>query len=60
MKQERISNTGFNPTLQSFLGTSNESVFNVETADSNCLASVMKNEQLIIEDDIIYIFDNIN
>lgn len=60
MKQERISNTGFNPTLQSFLGTSNESVFCVETADSNSLASVMKNEQLITEVDVIYIMDDIN
>jgi hypothetical protein len=52
MKTDKIYKTGFNPNINSYVGTSNESLFYETTSVNDCLSSITKNEQFIVEEPI--------
>ena len=45
----KIYNTGFSPSMNSYLGTSDEHFFYETTSVENCLSSITKNEQFMLE-----------
>lgn len=49
MKTDKIYKTGFNPNINSYVVTSNESLFYETTSVNDCLSSITKNEQFIVE-----------
>lgn len=52
MKTDKIYKTGFNPNVNSYVGTSNESLYYETTSVNDCLSSITKNEQFIVEEPI--------
>lgn len=52
MKTDKILNTGYNPNINSFAGTSNESFYYETTPLNDSLSSIIKNDQMIIEEPI--------
>jgi hypothetical protein len=52
MKTDKIYKTGFNPNVNSYNRTSNESLFYETSSVKDCLSSITKNEQFIVEEHI--------
>lgn len=50
MKTMKIYKTGFNPDVNSNIGTSNEQFYYETTSSKDCLASIIKNEQFVVEE----------
>ena len=58
MLKIKILNTGFNPDKNISKGTSDENSFYETTSTNDCLLSITKNEQFIVEEPI-YMASNI-
>jgi len=50
MNNSKIYKTGFNPDVKSHIGTSNEHFYYETTSTKDSLSSIIKNEQLIVEE----------
>ncbi len=50
MKNTIIYKTGFNPDIKAHIGTSDEHYYYETTSTKDCLSSMIKNEQLVIEE----------
>lgn len=49
---DKKSNTGFNPNYSNFIGTADEKAFFETSAPNDSFASIIKDENLIIEEPI--------
>ena len=58
MKNIKILNTGFNPDKNLSKGTSDENAFYETTSSKDCISSIIKNEQFIV-DEPLYLASNI-
>ncbi len=59
MNTNQINKTGYNPNINAYSGTSNESIYYETTSVNECLSSIIKNEHFIIEDTIYSVTDNV-